>query len=212
MLKTTVTYPKSTIQTIDGHTLDLANPKPEDIRLPALVRILARKGRFGDHYKWNDDNPDAIYSVGQHAVFVSRLVERLLIENMRETGGARRRLICLAALHHDTHEAYWGFGDIQTPAKHLFGDQFLHILKTHEARFDKVIAERFGFYLDLFHHPVIKQADLIARSTERRDIMPELDVPLDYYYTLEPDPQPLELWPIFRTVEEFLKRHEELTA
>ncbi|MDP2784340.1 MAG: hypothetical protein Q8O38_07080 [Sulfurimicrobium sp.] len=39
-----------------------------------------------------------------------------------------------------------------------------------EDRVIEIIGERFG--VDLQHHPVTKQADLIALATEKRDLMP----------------------------------------
>jgi 5'-deoxynucleotidase YfbR-like HD superfamily hydrolase len=82
--------------------------------------------------------------------------------------------LILAALLHDAHEAYWGFGDIQTPAKSVLGTPFRIALREHARRFDVVIAQRFGLDVDLFHHEFVKRADLVARAIERRDCMSAL--------------------------------------
>jgi 5'-deoxynucleotidase YfbR-like HD superfamily hydrolase len=88
------------------------------------------------------------YSVAQHSVFVSDLVPDELKP---------------AALLHDAAEAY--LGDMVKPLKLLL-PEFSRI----EDRVTEIIGERFG--VDLQHHPVTKQADLIALATEKRDLMP----------------------------------------
>ena len=127
--------------------------------------MLARKCRYGGHCR-------KFYSVAQHSVWVHDhlfIPEALLIvpsENDLDTV----RQLRLAALLHDAHEAYWGLGDIITPAKYL-NPQLTELLKEHEARIDQCIADRFGIPVALFHHPIVKSADKLALSTEKRDLM-----------------------------------------
>ena len=88
------------------------------------------------------------YSVAQHSVLVSRIVPP---EH------------ALAGLIHDAHEAY--VGDVATPLKdHLPG------YREVEARAWSAVATRFG--LNPVLPPCVKQADIIALATERRDLLP----------------------------------------
>lgn len=96
------------------------------------------------------------YSVAQHSVMVASILPKELK---------------LAGLLHDAAEAY--LGDIVQPLKALLPEFDLI-----ESRFMAVIAERFD--VRLLQDPRIKQADLIALATERRDLMPmeQMDWPV----------------------------------
>lgn len=139
------------LQLIDGSTFDLLAPAKEDICPNIIGRVLARTPRFGGHTR--KDLP--VYSVAQHSLHVARLVPRHLT---------------LIALLHDAHEAYSGFGDIQTPAYGVH-PILKAVIKQHTARIDKVIAEAFSFDPTLFHDPAVKHADNVAFATERRDLL-----------------------------------------
>lgn len=86
------------------------------------------------------------YSVAQHSVVVS-----LLVSSDR----------ALKALLHDAAEAY--FGDIVSPLKQMFP-----LIKVMEEHAQAVIYRKFG--LPDEEDPAIKQADLVALATERRDL------------------------------------------
>jgi len=88
------------------------------------------------------------YSVAQHSLIVAALVP----DDLR-----------FAALLHDAAEAY--IGDMVKPLKVL-----LPAFSEIEDKVTRIIGESFG--VDLSHHPQIKQADLIALATEKRDLMP----------------------------------------
>jgi 5'-deoxynucleotidase YfbR-like HD superfamily hydrolase len=91
---------------------------------------------------------NAFYSVAQHSLIVASLVP----EELR-----------FAALLHDAAEAY--LGDMVKPLKVLL-PSFSEI----EDNVSRIIGERFG--VDLSHNAIVKQADLIALATEKRDLMP----------------------------------------
>lgn len=91
---------------------------------------------------------NAFYSVAQHSLIVASLVP----EELR-----------FAALLHDAAEAY--LGDMVKPLKVL-----LPAFSEIEDNVSRIIGERFG--ADLNHNPIVKQADLIALATEKRDLMP----------------------------------------
>jgi uncharacterized protein len=88
------------------------------------------------------------YSVAQHSLIVCSLVPNELK---------------LAALLHDAAEAY--LGDMVKPLKVL-----LPAFSEIEDNVSRIIGERFG--VDLDHHPLVKQADMVALITEKRDLMP----------------------------------------
>jgi uncharacterized protein len=90
------------------------------------------------------------YSVAQHSVIVSELVER--------RGGAED---AFAALMHDATEAY--LGDMPHPIKRrsALGAAF----RAAEERLEQVLRERFAIKPDV---PEIKGADRALLATERR--------------------------------------------
>jgi 5'-deoxynucleotidase YfbR-like HD superfamily hydrolase len=112
------------IDTASGKRLDLDDPSPEDIRIEDVAGGLSKVCRFGAQAR-------EYYSVAQHALLVLQLVV--------EAGYPE---LALAALHHDSHEAY--LCDIPTPLKRKISkatdvyDRACDVL-------DHVIAEAFGF-------------------------------------------------------------------
>ena len=139
------------IQTLDNRKFDLLNPRAEDVDPDVICKVLARIPRFGGHTK-------AFYSVAQHS---------LLVESLCGPIGTDWRL---AALLHDAHEVYSGFGDVCRPAKTLTGSLQVQIARV-EALIDRCMGERFGFDYALFKSDQIRQADNVALATEARDLM-----------------------------------------
>lgn len=91
------------------------------------------------------------YSVAQHSILVAELVED---ERLR-----------LPALLHDAAEAY--IGDIVTPIKMLL--PFMFWL---ERRIQRQLWRHFGLEVSAADWAAIKQADLRALATEKRDLLP----------------------------------------
>lgn len=88
------------------------------------------------------------YSLAQHSLMVASI----LSDDLK-----------LVGLLHDAAEAY--VGDVVQPLKALLPDY-----QMIENRFTQVIGQRFNVNLE--HHSEVKQADLIALATEKRDLLP----------------------------------------
>jgi uncharacterized protein len=143
------------IDTVSGVRLDLDNPRPEDIRIEDIAGGLSKVCRFGAQ-------PLEYYSVAQHAL----LVQRLVVE-------AGYPELALAALHHDSHEAY--LCDIPSPLKGKISadtDVYDEACKT----LDRVIADAFGIEWPEHGSPeqrAIKHADGQALLIEASRLLPD---------------------------------------
>ena len=175
------------LQTVSGRWVNPFDPDPEQLDAGDIARALANQCRFGGHSR-------VFYSVAQHSVIVSRLVE--------ERGGDAQD--AFAALMHDATEAY--LGDMPHPLKHRspLGAAF----KAAEDDLERAIRDRFRIKPDV---PDIKPVDRALLATERRAFSgetwhwPELDgvQPLDIELTA---------WSPDEAAEAFAKRYAELEA
>lgn len=146
------------VSTYLGHRFYLTRPHIDDVAIEDIAHGLAYQCRF------NGQTRD-FYSVAQHSLMVMSLVP----ENIR-----------LPALLHDAAEAY--LGDMVKPLKNLFPE-----FSVIEARVMEIIGQRFA--LDLTQlDPAIKQADLIALATEKRDLMPYSTEAWSYLTGIDPLP------------------------
>lgn len=144
------------IQTQRGRAVDLLNPTPADIDPNELACLLSRLHRFGGHTRF-DLRP---YTVAQHSVFV-----------MLQLPENEHPHLLLAALLHDAHEAYLGI-DMSRPLKAFLNSSWL---KQVERAWDKAVAARFGFDVNLFCRHEVTHADAVALATEKRDLMAACD-------------------------------------
>jgi hypothetical protein len=140
----------SWILTATGRAVDMAMPMPANVDILDIACALAQLPRFTGHCA----RP---YSVAEHSLLVTEICER---ELQIDAEGL------LAALLHDAAEAY--MGDCNTPLKVLLGNAWYAIERRHEG----AIALAFDLRITLGARQAIKQADLIALATERRDLMP----------------------------------------
>jgi len=175
------------LQTVSGRWVNPLDPDPEQFDIEDIARALGNLCRFGGHCR-------DFYSVAQHSVIVSELVE--------QRGGDVEDVF--AALMHDASEAY--LGDMPHPLKHRspLGAAF----KEAEDHLEAALRERFAIKLDV---PEVKRADRALLATERRAFSaerwkwPELDgvEPLDLELTaLAPE----------AAAKAFLRRFAELDA
>src|ERR1044072_3315958 len=137
------------LQTVSGRCLNPFEPDPAQIDIGDIARALANVCRFGGHCR-------SFYSVAQHSVIVSELVE--------QRGGDPEDVF--AALMHDATEAY--LGDMPHPLKHRspLGAAF----KDAEDHLEAALRSRFGIKPDV---PEIKRADRALLATERRALSSE---------------------------------------
>jgi 5'-nucleotidase len=175
------------LQTVSGRRVNPFDPEPEQIDIGDIGRALANQCRFGGHCR-------VFYSVAQHSVIVSRIVE--------QRGGDAEDVF--AALMHDASEAY--LGDMPHPIKHRspLGAAF----RAAEEYLEQAIRERFGIRPDV---PEIKRADRALLATERRAFSaetwhwPELD-------GFEPLDLELTAWSPDEAQRAFAARYAELEA
>lgn len=147
------------VSTYLGNRFFLTRPHIDDVAIEDIAHGLAYQCRF-------NGQTNAFYSVAQHSLMVMALVP----ESER-----------LPALLHDAAEAY--LGDMVKPLKNLFPE-----FSAIEARVMEIIGNRFGVDLTRLH-PAIKQADLVALATEKRDLMPHSTEPWTYISGIEPLPE-----------------------
>jgi hypothetical protein len=175
------------LQTVSGRFFNPFEPDPAQIDIGDIARALANVCRFGGHCR-------SFYSVAQHSVIVSELVE--------QRGGDVEDVF--AALMHDATEAY--LGDMPHPIKHRspLGEAF----KQAEDHLQAVLGEHFNIKPGVKE---IKVADRALLATERRALSgenwhwPELD-------GVEPLDIELTAWPPDEAARLFLERFEELSA
>jgi hypothetical protein len=163
------------------------DPDPAQLDAADIARALANLCRFGGHSR-------VFYSVAQHCVIVSRIVE--------ERGGDVED--AYAALMHDAGEAY--LGDMPHPLKHrsALGAAF----RDAEARLEQAIRDRFRIKANV---PEVKNVDRVLLAAERRAFSaevwhwPELE-------GVEPLDIELTAWSPDQAADEFARRYAELEA
>ena len=138
------------IQTRSGVLFRPLAPVVADIRIDDIAHALSHQCRFSGHTREH-------YSVAEHSVRVSELVERLGYDRSTQ----------LWALLHDASEAY--LVDLPSPLKNdpTFGDAY----KSVEARLMRAVCERFDLP---YEEPlIVRVADATLCATEARDLMSE---------------------------------------
>jgi len=135
------------------------------------------------------------YSVAQHSVFVSKLLD------------FDPRLAMLG-LAHDAHEAI--IGDISTPLKlQIRAAGAGHVLEKLEADADAVMYPLFGLEppKSSFEAEAIKRADLVALATEYRDVMAKRH---DWNLLHAPHPTKLKAQSASAAAMLFMRRYRQL--
>ncbi len=165
---------------VNGRVLDLAELRPEDVRVDEIAETLAKINRYAGRTPYP-------YSVAQHAVLVSALIERFLPGEDR---------LAYEGLHHDDTEAFCG--DILGPVKRnldwvlpnmVHGDQEPPFA-WFEQRIREAVAKKLGL-ADM--EPVyVKEADMLALRLEQYFLQgrQEISIPamggMDWQHMLRP--------------------------
>jgi hypothetical protein len=131
------------ILTHSGKIFDFVNPHNNVIDIEDIGHALSQICRFTGHTK-------EFYSVAQHSVLVSQLLEAEHLE--------------MEGLLHDAAEAY--LGDVSSPLKQLLPDY-----KAIEMRVEAVVLAEFG--INPLLPKEVKFADQIALHLEQRVLMPD---------------------------------------
>lgn len=140
------------IDTASGLKLSLDNPQPDQIALKDIAGGLARVCRFGAQAL-------RFHSVAQHAILVSCLVEKAGHSNL-----------ALAALHHDSHEAY--VCDIPSPLKRMMEAEEEKVYDDVCNRLDDAIVAAFDISpLSEEDRALIKRFDDKALMMEAADLL-----------------------------------------
>ncbi len=121
-----------------------------ELHLVDIASAISRQCRFTGHLLPEFDH----YSVAEHCVLVSTLLERM---------GATRQLQ-FAGLMHDAAEAY--LSDIAAPFKRELGSYY-----EAEAKIEKRVNKKYNIHLSEAEHKVLKKADWIALWIEARQII-----------------------------------------
>ncbi|MES2888672.1 MAG: hypothetical protein V4739_11745 [Pseudomonadota bacterium] len=140
------------------HHLQGAGMALNDPTLHEIAHALSQINRFTGHCT----RP---YSVAEHSLLVSDLAER---------AGATP-IVQLAALMHDAHEAYTG--DVSSPVKWAVGQAWDAFEHAQAASLHNIFGIR---SVMTSHRAQIRQWDLVALATERRDLTlfdPATDAP-----------------------------------
>lgn len=137
--------------TSDGQELSMDHPSRGAITALDIAWSLAQTNRFAGR----TIRP---YSVAEHSLLVCEIAER---EFGLDLHGQ------LVALMHDAHEAYCG--DLHWPGKQTIGASW----HAWEWRWEHLVHSCFALMTAFaVHHKAVKQCDLIALATEKRDLMP----------------------------------------
>jgi hypothetical protein len=182
------------MQTYTGKVFWPMDPRSGDVCIEDIAHALSMQCRFAGHVR-------EFYSVAEHSVRVSRLVERW----------THSPLAWITALLHDASEAY--LVDVPRPVK-----PFLKGYSEAERAVQSCI--HVAFSLDLIDTPkwgswrdidkVIKQADNVLLATEARDLM-VWPPPRDWHLSEKPLEGVIEPWSQEDAELRFLARFRALT-
>jgi hypothetical protein len=175
------------IETFTGRRFFPLSPVPDDIDIRDIAHALSQQCRFSGHTR-------EFYSVGEHSVRVSEL-----LEEWRCTP-----TIQLWGLMHDASEAY--LVDIPLPLK--LTETFAGYREA-ETRLMAAICGRFG--LSVAEPERVRTADAALLATEARDLMPFVPA---HWAGLKGIPHltKIEPWSPETAESVFLKRYERLAA
>lgn len=164
-------------QTASGRAFPLLDPTPADVHWPDIARHLAHINRYS--------GAAGRYSVAQHSCLVADLMPR----QWRAYG-----------LLHDAHEAY--LGDITTPVvaalDYVGADTPGRSTRALKDIADAAIhaAAQLPWPPPLEVRNAVREADVVALMTERRDLLGRSPRPwADHFEAVQPLAWPIARWP-----------------
>jgi hypothetical protein len=138
--------------THSGIQFNLRHPLPSMVTVEDVAWHLAHINRY-------NGATSRACSVAEHSLLVTEILER--------DYGISAPQVLRCALLHDAHE--FVLGDITSPVKELLGAAW----EEAERPILRAVRQHFGIDRDATTFAaLIKQADLIAQATERRDLLP----------------------------------------
>lgn len=176
------------IQTFTGRKFWPLAARIEDVDVHDIAHALALKCRFNGQCR-------EFYSVGEHSVRVSRLLE----------AGGRR--LAMSGLMHDAAEAY--LPDLGGPIKKMFHIHEAGRVETFDAAEDRllaVIAEALNF--QPVDYEAVREADWTLLVTEARDLLSP--PPQDWGMKQTPLREKIIPWRWEKAEAAFLERFESL--
>lgn len=187
------------MQTWSGRQAWPDSPRAEDIHLGDVAHQLALINRFLGA-------TSVPYSVAEHSVRCARWVDREFRRRYASTMNdfaERLRRATLAALVHDVSE--YVFGDLAAPLKR---QRSMWWYCDREERFQRVVEAWAGLKLGAIDWRIVKEADLVMLSTERRDLLAPSVAP--WGPLPPPDTEQIVPWDWMRAEETFREEFERL--
>lgn len=190
-----VERPSPTVMTNAGTTVSLRHPIAEAISIGVIANHLAKQCRYAGATV-------APYSVAQHSVLVSLIIERR----------TRSAEAALYGLLHDAHEAY--IGDIIAPVRdEILAIASIDVVQMIADRFDPIIHRALGLAWPSPWYRAVADADRTAHVTELRDVLPETVTDRNALPEgLHPWPHRIKPQKWDAAEEAFLVRYTDLTA
>lgn len=151
------------VTTISGNEVDLPDPQAWSINPEDIAHALGMTCRFNGQIPWH-------YSVAEHSLHVSRLVEKYAREEYPDIDPMWVRKLSLGALLHDASE--YILADLISPVKHYIGSQ-TDAYQLLERQVMGRVVERFSLEDGFWDHPLVGRADKVMYATERAQLTPE---------------------------------------
>lgn len=153
----------TTIETVTGRFVDLANPDPRDIAIQDIAWALSRMPRFSGH-----TITKIPYSVAQHSISVAREVPLICRDNEPDAATSYLKRISMLGLLHDASEAYTS--DISGPLKKI--PELRPIIKAIEHKIQDAIYQALGIEEPTGTEETwIKTGDILAQRIEAYNFM-----------------------------------------
>lgn len=146
------------LSTYTGRQFDCLDPCPSTVHILDIARGLSREKRFANQTA-------KAYTVAQHSLVVEQIVARGIGAGSPPKNA---RMVCMAALMHDAHEAY--MRDIPLPVEDALDKIAPGALRKLKVMFQGAIDARFRIECTPAEHWRIKQADLQALCLEKQDL------------------------------------------